>query len=143
LENICIILRELGILPSEIKNYIKRNKLRHYISITGFYNYKKYVVDIGFASKSKLIKIEKQIKNVYKNKSFRLKLGEPRENIKKILKDSKLKTNEISDLMRNKFQDFKWDNTTIMEHLTKLEKEGQVQKVKVNNRYYLWNLINQ
>ena len=75
LEDIRLMLMELGINPHEIKSYVKRNKLRYYFNVNGFKEYYKFYHNIGCTSSRKAREFELLISTVQNSKYFKKKFA--------------------------------------------------------------------
>src|SRR3989338_5321669 len=75
LEEIRLMLEELGITSHEIRYYVKRSKLRHYFNITGFKHYYNYYHIIGCTSSRKAKEFELLITQVQNSKYFKKKFA--------------------------------------------------------------------
>jgi len=138
LEEIRKMLLEISIESNSASSYYKNNKIRYYFTITGHYNFVKFYKAIGFTSTEKRNKLKHMIDNVIVNKTLRLRNNEARNNILEFLKyKNQLTTKEIMMFMKSRFSDFKWDKSTILEHLDNLEVNRKICKQKVGLRY-LW-----
>jgi len=75
LEQIRILIVELGVKPHSIKVYIKRNKQRHYFNINGFREYALFSQIIGCTSSSKKEELDLLINKVKNSKYFKKKFA--------------------------------------------------------------------
>jgi hypothetical protein len=136
------LLLELGIVPNKILHYYKNGKKRHYFTITGHYNFLMFYNTIGFTSTDKINELKNMINNVIENNTFRLRKNEARNNIFKLFKTrSQLTTKKVTYLMKNEFPDFKWDKSTILEHLNKLNEKREIKRQKVGFKYIWTNNV--
>ncbi len=129
LEKFRKLLREIGIISNSIRCYVKRDKERYYFSITGYYNFVKFLYYIGFTSKYKREALEKIVLRIKINKTFRLRHQETKQVILDILEEHReLNTKEIYKHLKRIYPDFKWDKSTIYGHLRYLISKGFITK---------------
>ena len=120
LEKISLMLLDFNIIPNNISYYIKKDKKRYYIDITGFYNILNFKNNIGIISSKKSSNLSKVIFHL-KNHP-RLRHDQTRNIILEILKSNNYLTiNDVSFILREMYPRFLWDRSTINYHLSLLK----------------------